>query len=144
MNPKSFNLFLLFLSCLLAFTIFVNAGNVKPCENCCKPGGPGRTNQIHRASPKRNISDNISSAEECCNKCLSEDDCIQWAYGTTDKLGLNTLNTGTSTQKMACLTYQQNPQAPENALEVCKFPSGSDGNTVYDSGIIRCLGGCFV
>ncbi|CAG8738661.1 19039_t:CDS:1, partial [Racocetra fulgida] len=100
-------------------------------------------NQIHRANPNRTISyDDIHTAEECCNKCLSENDCIQWAYGTTDKLGLNA---HTSITKSTCLTYYQNPSVPENALEICKIPLGSDGDQIYDCGVIRCPGeGCFV
>ncbi|CAG8754847.1 36741_t:CDS:1, partial [Racocetra persica] len=71
-----------------------------------------------------------------------DDGCIQWSYGTTNEPGFNT---GTSIHKSVCFTYHKNPSAPENVLETCKQPLGTNGDNIYYSGIIRCPDeGCFV
>ncbi|CAG8736012.1 2908_t:CDS:1 [Cetraspora pellucida] len=155
MNPKAFNLFLIFFSCLLAFTIFANAEyeQTEPCEDCCIKSGRRWTNQCHRgtieySSPR----DDILTAEECCKECLSNDDCNQWAFGSPDNLGLSAYPNDTVS---LCFLYcnDASSEAPEEAtleiplsettLEICELPSMSSQD-LFDCGVIHCYDeGCF-
>ncbi|CAG8557149.1 14294_t:CDS:1 [Cetraspora pellucida] len=158
MNPKTFNLFLIFFSCLLAFTIFVNAKYkpTKPCKNCCLRSGKGWTNKCHRGTIQyATRKDNIRTAEKCCKECLLNDNCKQWTFGSSDNLGLSAYNGTVSLCFLYCNDALPGVETPEEAtleipsqmsettLGICKLEPMSS-NDLFECGVIRCPGeGCF-
>ncbi|CAG8578793.1 20027_t:CDS:1, partial [Gigaspora rosea] len=141
MNPKNFNLFLIFFSYLLTFTVLANAFNYKqkyaygkPCKDCCKqPGSAGWKNDTRSASIEdAHTIPNTPTAELCCKKCLNDPKCIQWNFGKLP------IQNNVDLSSVQCFIYYNN--YPTDICQLVSKPKQvSAVNTVlYQGGIIRC------
>ncbi len=58
-----------------------------PTPSCCQPGGAGRNNVFHTASPSNVFKiTGPTTPEACCTACVNDADCVQWLMfaGETD------------------------------------------------------------
>ncbi|CAG8570642.1 20165_t:CDS:2, partial [Racocetra persica] len=87
MNSCAFNLFLvILLSCIFAQIITINARRHKPhhskCPECCEaPGSAGWTNLVRPGGSVQITND--TSAQSCCESCVADLRCAQWAFLAT-------------------------------------------------------------
>ncbi|RIB27028.1 hypothetical protein C2G38_2138034 [Gigaspora rosea] len=135
MNHKI--LWAIFSSYLLALAIFADAHNYEtPISDCCKiPGSsPGWKNELHKLTysninPLR-VDKLISTAQECCQACVENQDCVQWSFGQNICLLVGNSLLG---QELT-----NNGKLP---LQTCDLPTGPPTKGP-DAGIIRCSDGC--
>ncbi|RHZ74067.1 hypothetical protein Glove_227g70 [Diversispora epigaea] len=93
--------------------------SINHCPTCCSvSGGAGWGNFVRPAAGGNSTEVQASSAKECCNACLADSNCIQWAF----------LING------VCINNNNGPGA-------CSFATGLCSPGVC--GVIRCTGsGC--
>ncbi|CAG8647634.1 4611_t:CDS:1 [Dentiscutata erythropus] len=115
-----------------------------PCKDCCeKRGSPGWENNCHSATyedsdvtsiPTGRIG-SVSTANECCKKCLDDKNCIQWSFGNNPVGNPQILVN-------SCFLFYNNL-----IPGICNMPSrllADQTEVLFDCGVIRCENeGCF-